>query len=43
MLGVFQESIDTYNEKTGQVVGGIAAVVILIALIVWLVKRSRKS
>ena len=42
MLSVFQASIDTYNERIGQAVGTIAGVVILILIIVWLVKRSRK-
>ena len=42
MLSVFQTSIDTYNEKIGETVGMIAGVVILILIIVWLVKRSRK-
>jgi Ca2+/Na+ antiporter len=43
MLSSFQNDIDTYNEGIGEVVGTIVAVLLLVAGIVWLIKRSRKG
>ena len=43
MLSFLQTATDTYNEKIGEAIGMIAGVVILILIIVWLVKRSRKK
>ena len=43
ILGIFQNEMDTYNEKIGQIIGSIVGVVLLIAAIVWLIKRSRKA
>jgi hypothetical protein len=43
MLASFQNDLDTYNERIGEVVGWVVGAVLLIAAIVWLIKRSRKG
>jgi flagellar biogenesis protein FliO len=43
MLGIIQNDVDSYNERLGEIVGWIVGVLLLIAAIVWLVKRSRKG
>ena len=43
IVGIFQSDIDAYNEGMGQTIGWIIGVVLLIGVVVWLIKRSRKK